>query len=173
MGFFSIFKKNNINITKPTQQTELKPQIPDNHTSKKKKNTYIITFNVMIDGTLSGLYQMTSLPIIEINGQKQNTTGRTINCKAFPNPCAADILYSHEVLQEIMGEKMSATIIEYLDKTTGTPVIQVYPEGWYVFDEYEKDYMTHLNHASRRDLKHQLTIREQMINKYIARQQMR
>lgn len=67
-----------------------------------------------------------------------------------------------------MGERMSATIIEYLDKDNGKPVIQLYPESSYVFEEYKHDYMSHLNHASRRDLLRQLALRDKKINDYIT-----
>jgi hypothetical protein len=150
-----------------------KVQIPENHISKKKKNTYVIAFNVMAEPTLFGLCNSTPLPVIEINGIKQTSDSGFINGKQFPNPNAINFIHSHDILREIMGERISATIIEYLDKDTGKPVVQVYPEGWYVFDNYGPDYMTHLNHASRCDLKHQLKIRDNMINEYIARQQVR
>ena len=175
MGFFDIFKqKTEKGSEQPAVKQIQKPEISPNHISKKKKNTYVITFNVMADNTLFALCTTTPLPVIEINGVKQNTTsGGFISGRHFPNPCANDMVRSHDILREIMGDRISATIIEYLDKDTGKPVVQVYPEGWYVFDNYSTDYITHLNHASRRDLKRQIKLRENMINEYIARQQMR
>ena len=175
MGIFDIFKQKTEKASEqPAVEQAQKPEISPNHISKKKKNTYIITFNVMADNTLFALSTATPLPVVEINGVKQDTTScGYIKGLKFPNPCANDMVRSHDILREIMGERISATIIEYLDKDTGKPVIQVYPEGWYVFDNYGPDYMTHLNHASRHDLKHQLKIRDNMINEYIARQQVR
>ena len=175
MGIFDIFNQKTEKASEqPAVEQTQKPEISPNHISKKKKNTYIITYNVMADATLFNLCKDTPLPVIEINGVKQDTTsGGFTNGIKFPNPCANDMVRSHDILREIMGERISATIIEYLDKDTGKPVVQVYPEGWYVFDNYGPDYMTRLNHASRRDLKHQLKIRDNMINEYIARQQVR
>lgn len=174
MGIFDIFKQKTEKASEqPAVEQTQKPEISPNHISKKKKNTYVITYNVMADAKLFGMCPATPLPIVEINGKKQDQTSGFISCKQFPNPCANDMVRSHDILREIMGERISATIIEYLDKDTGKPVVQVYPEGWYVFDNYGPDYMTHLNHASRRDLKHQLKIRDNMINEYIARQQVR
>lgn len=174
MGIFDIFKQKTEKASEqPAVEQTQKPEIAPNHISKKKKNTYVITYNVMADATLFNLCKNTPLPIVEINGKKQDQTSGFISCKQFPNPCANDMVRSHDILREIMGERISATIIEYLDKDTGKPVVQVYPGGWYVFDNYEKDYLSHLNHASRNDLKHQLKIRDNMINEYIARQQVR
>lgn len=171
MGFFSIFKQKNIAKPEPAKQKETK--IPDNHISKKKKNTYVIMFNVIPNDDLLALSKSTKLPVIEINGVKQDPKQGWITCLPFPNPCATEMINSHDILREVMGEKISATIIEYLDKETKRPVIQVYPEGWYVFDDYETDYMTHLNHASRRDLKKQLKLREQKITDYISNQNLK
>lgn len=145
-----------------------KVQIPENHISKKKKNTYVIAFNVMAEPTLFGLCNSTPLPVIEINGIKQTSDSGFINGKQFPNPNAINFIHSHDILQNIMGERMSATIIEYLDKDNGKPVIQLYPESSYVFEEYKHDYMSHLNHASRRDLLRQLALRDKKINDYIT-----
>lgn len=175
MGFFDIFKHK---TEKPSEQPAVAPiqkqKTSPRRISKKKKNTYIITFNVMADNTLFASSPATPLPVVEVNGVKQDTTsGGYIKGLKFPNPCASEMVRSHDILHEIMGNRISATIIEYLDKDTGKPVVQVYPEGWYVFDNYGPDYMRHLNHASRRDLKHQLKIRDNMINEYIARQKQR
>ena len=75
-----------------------------------------------------------------------------------------------DVLREIMGPKISTQIIEYLDKETGEPVIQVYPHMLHVFDKYKENYMERLNHASRRDLSKQIALREKLISDFMARQ---
>lgn len=173
MGFFSIFKHKNINKPKTNETGKQKTNIPENHISKKKKNTYTIMFNVMSEHEMLDLCKSAKLPVIEINGVKQEAKTGWITCLPFPNPCATEMVTGHEILREVMGDKISATIIEYLDKYTGKPVVQVYPEGWYVFDKYEADYMLHLNHASRRDLNKQLRLREQKINDYLANQKQR
>lgn len=147
------------------------PTIPANHISHKKKNTYTITFNVMAQLDLFDMCENTPLPIVCVNGQEYPKTG-FIQSRQFPNPCAADMAKKHSVLAEIMGDKISTTIIEYLDKETGKPVVQVYPEMMHIFDGYETDYMSHLNHASRQDLKKQIAIRERLINEFIAKKQL-
>ncbi|MBQ2017646.1 MAG: hypothetical protein II208_03945 [Alphaproteobacteria bacterium] len=173
MGFFSIFKQGNINKPEANETSKQKSNIPAGHISKKKKNTYTIMFNVMSDNELMSLCKSSKLPVIEINGVKQEAKKGWITCLSFPNPCATEMVTSHDILREVLGDKISATIIEYLDKYTGKPVVQVYPEGWYVFDKYEADYMLHLNHASRRDLNKQLKLREEKIKEYLENQKQR
>lgn len=167
MGFFNIFKHQDIKKTEQIETKTNKPDIPENHISKKKKNTYIVNFCKNIDYKISDSNPTTPLTIIEINGKKQSSSTQI----KFPAPSANEMIAGHEILCEVMGEKISATIIEYLDKATNRPVVQVYPEGWYVFDIYSTDFMSHLNHASRRDLKKQLKLREQKINDYITQNQ--
>ena len=75
----------------------------------------------------------------------------------------------HKVLSEILGPKLSCQIIEYLDKETGKPVVQIYPESMYVFDEYNDNYMQRLNHASRQDMQHQISLRVKLINDFIEK----
>lgn len=75
----------------------------------------------------------------------------------------------HKILSEIMGPKLSCQIIEYLDKETGKPVVQIYPESMYVFDEYDNNYMQRLNHATRQDLQKQIALREKLIAKFIEK----
>lgn len=172
MGIFDFWK--NKTTKKETEAIETEKKQPAiNHISRKKKNTYIVTFNTMSDATLFELCKSTPLPIIEINGKEQDISSGFICCIQFPNPCATQMTRSHEIMRTILGDKTSSTIIEYLDKETGAPVVQVYPESWYVFDKYETNYMSRLNHASRRDLKYQLKLREQKINDYIAKQNQR
>ena len=71
-------------------------------------------------------------------------------------------------LSEALGSKISTQIIEYLDKATGKPVIQVYPDSFYIFDGYEENCMAHLNHASRRDLNKQIELRKKLLSQYMA-----
>ena len=74
------------------------------------------------------------------------------------------------LLAKALGTKISTQIIEYLDKNTGKPVVQVYPDSVHIFDGYEENYMSHLNHATRRDLEKQIALRERLINEFIAKQ---
>ena len=144
--------------------------IPENHVSKKKKNTYQIQFSTLAPAHFFCMCKATPLAVVVLNGkQVQENTG-WLKCTEFPNPCACDMAKKHTVLREIMGDKISTQIIEYLDKETGKPVVQVFPEMMHVFDGYEENYMTRLNHASRRDLQKQIALRERLINEFMAKQ---
>lgn len=142
--------------------------------TRKKKNTYIVKVNnLMADMSAFGMCQNTPLPVIVQKGQRvQNGTGAWMRGTNFPNPAAASMQAEFDVLKPVMGEKLASMIIEYLDKDTGRPVLTLFPTSAYVHDGYdEKDYMAHLNHASRQDLTHQLKIREQLIDKLIKSKQ--
>lgn len=136
-----------------------------NHISKKKKNTYTIGFNVMIDMGLFAYMKHTPMPLITINGEKQLSQSRWIQCKEFPNPCANEMAQSHTQTADKMGAKISITIIEYLDKETNKPVVQLYPESMYIFPEYGAGYKSHLNHATRRDLQKEINRRMMILGK--------
>ena len=144
--------------------------ISQNHISKKKKNTYQIQFSSFAPLYLFEMCKNTPMAVIILNGQ-QIQSGGWLKTTNFPNPCASDMAKKHKTLREIMGDKISTQIIEYLDKTTGKPVIQLYPEMIYIFDEYESDYMSHLNHATRQDLKKQIALREHLIDEFVKKQQ--
>lgn len=139
----------------------------------KKKNTYIVKVNnLMADTSAFGMCQNTPLPVIVQNGQRvQNGTGAWMRGTNFPNPAAASMQAEFDVLEPVMGEKLASMIIEYLDKDTGRPVLTLFPTSVYVHDGYKKNYMAHLNHASRQDLNHQLKIREHLIDKLIKSRQ--
>ena len=139
----------------------------------KKKNTYIVRVNnLMADMSAFGMCKNTPLPIVVLNGQRvQNGAGAWWRGTLFPNPAAALMQAEFDSLAPVMGNKMASTIIEYLDKDTGRPVLTLFPTSAYVHDGYEQDYMSHLNHASRQDLTHQIKIREQLIDKMIKSKQ--
>lgn len=143
--------------------------IPENHVSKKKKNTYQIQFSPFAPLGLFEGCKTTPMAVVTLNGKKVQTSD-WLKCTDFPNPGASDMATKHAVLREIMGKKISTQIIEYLDKYTGKPVVQLYPEMMYVFDDYEQDYMSHLNHASRRDLNKQIALRERLISEFMTKQ---
>lgn len=165
MGFFDKFK------TKQNTATQTsRPSIAANHKSSKKKNTYQIRYSHLCDLTLFELCKTTPLGVITLNGYPVNAQNGWAVRTQFPNPCACDMAKKKDILREIMGPKISTQIIEYLDKKTGDPVCQIYPEMIYVFDEYENNYMEHLNHASRRDLRRQIALRQKLIDDFLARQ---
>ena len=132
--------------------------------SKKRKNTYTITFNTLINNGMFSNCKQTPMPLITINGQKQDTNTGFIKSKPFPNPCANEMAVHHEQIAKSMGEKIATTIIEYLDKETNKPVIQLYPTTFYIFEDYKKDYLSHLNHATRRNFEYELRKRHQIHN---------
>lgn len=156
---------------KKASNTHCHSMVPENHVSKKKKNTYTVTFDVLCSPELFDLCKETPLPIILINGTPQTINDDWLKAKEFPNPCASDMVKTHKIISKIMGPKISCQIIEYLDKETGSPVLQLYPKTMYVFNGYEENYMSHLNHASRRDLKKQIALRKRLISEFTARQQ--
>ncbi len=163
MSFFSKPKKTQPNATRPI--------IPDNHVSKKKKNTYTIAFSAFYDATLFSMCKNTPLGVVSLNGQQIQNNSGWISCTEFPNPCATRMAAKQYLLAEALGTKISTQIIEYLDKATGKPVVQVYPDSVHIFDGYEENYMSHLNHATRRDLNKQIALRERLISEFMARQQ--
>ncbi|MEE1029502.1 MAG: hypothetical protein UIC65_00595 [Alphaproteobacteria bacterium] len=139
--------------------------------SKKKKNTYTIAFNGMIDMGLFAYCKQTPMPLITINGQKQETNTGWIKSKEFPNPYANEMAQRHIENTHKLGEKIATTIIEYLDKETNKPVVQLYPSAeTYIFPQYKTtDYKKHLNHATRRDLQHEIEQRLIILNSIKAR----
>jgi len=141
--------------------------------TRKKKNTYIVNVNnLMADMSAFGMCKNTPLPVVVMNGQRmQNGAGAWMRGTNFPNPAAALMQAEFDSLEPVMGEKIASMIIEYLDKDTGRPVLTLFPTSAYVHDGYEKDYMAHLNHASRQDLTNQIKIREQLIDKLIKSKQ--
>lgn len=170
MGLFDTFKRNKTPAT-PAVVQNAQPTIAPDHISKKKKNTYTITFNVLCQLELFCMCRNTPLPVITLNGQSQGTDTGWLSSKEFPNPCATRMVTNQHLLAKALGTKISTQIIEYLDKETGKPIIQVYPDSIHIFDGYEENYMQHLNHASRRDLAKQIALREKLINDFIEKQQ--
>lgn len=150
-------KSNNINT----------PVVSAPTPSHKKKNTYVIKLSSLVDYSVFGMCKNTPLAVIEKNGQSvQNAPSGWLQCTQFPNPCALYLTTEYNLLKTTMGKK-AATVIEYLDKDTGAPVLMLFPQTIHVFDGYENDYKSHLNHASRRDLEYQMALRSQLIDKAI------
>ena len=89
----------------------------------------------------------------------------------FPNPLAGEMGSKHTMFKDILGEKISCEIIEYLDKTTNEPVALLFPHGIYVFDKFGQNYMSHLNHASRRDLEKRMNLREKLFEQFMQQNQ--
>ena len=138
--------------------------IPADHISKKKKNTYQIALSPLGGYDLFALCKTTPLAIACENGK--NMSDGWMKSKHFPTECAQDFAHMSAILRARLGKKISSTIIEYLDKDTGEPVAQLYPTTLYVFDKYEETYLSHLNHATRRDLQKQMDIRAKILSDY-------
>lgn len=133
--------------------------IPTNHISQKKKNTYIVDFNIMIDIGLFAHCKTTPVPVTHINGQKINTTMGFKRAHQFPNPQANDMFVFHDLYANAQ-DKTSATIIEYLDKQTMQPVAYVFPNDIYICTQNKADVFQRLNHATKRDFIRQLQTRK-------------
>lgn len=137
-------------------QREFKP-------TKKMKNTYIVRLNTM---SMPGAFEWcpsTPLAVIKINGvETDNANSGFMSCTQFPNPGAStiDVLYHRAPeWRIIMGDQVATTIIEYMDKQSGKPVLMLYPNGHVhslVANEDANTVIgTRLNHASRRDFIYQ------------------
>ncbi len=138
-----------------------KPMLAENHVSKKQKNTYTIhTTNVLTTHNLFALCDYTPLPVMAKNGRPQDTTTGWLAAVKFPNPAACKMSDEYQLLVPYMGDQIARTIIEYLDKDTGKPVAIVFPSSVYVHDGYEKDFLSHMNHATRRDFQRQVNMRK-------------
>ena len=148
-----------------------KPQISTNHISKKKKNTYTIAFSSLMPYSAFCMCKKTPLAIITKNGTQTQSTGGWMHATEFPNPLAGEMGSKHTMFKDILGEKISCEIIEYLDKTTNEPVALLFPHGIYVFDKFGQNYMSHLNHASRRDLEKRMDLREKLFEQFMQQKQ--
>ena len=151
------------------QPKTVKNSIRADHISKKKKNTYCIELSPFANYELFALCKTTPLAISKTNG-KSNETNGWIKSIHFPTECAQEIAHMSIPLRAKMGQKLSSTIIEYLDKETGEPVAQLYPTTLYVFDKYEETYLSRLNHATRRDLQRQMDLRAKILREYYVHQ---
>lgn len=131
--------------------------------TRKKKNTYIVNLNTIMIPGAHELCQSSPLPVIKINGvETENAHRGWMSGTNFPNPGASTIEKLWHRCPEwriIMGNKMASTIIEYMDKESGKPVLQLYPSGHVVSmtgdNDIEKIVATRLNHASRNDIVYQ------------------
>lgn len=138
--------------------------------SSKKKNTYVVDVDGMLDITLWSLCRQSPYMVTTLNGQPVQYDSACRNLTFFPNPGAHNMALLRRELREIMGNKMSCTIVTYLDKKTGAPVVTLFPTTELVVHGAEDGFMQRLNHASRKDLKYQLELRSRMIDEWKARQ---
>lgn len=134
----------------------------------KKKNTFVVKFSPLYDATLFQGCKSTPLAVVKQNGALVQNESSWLNATKFPNPCAYNMAAEYKVLAPVMGE-LASTITEYLDKETGQPVLMLFPTtDVYIFDGFEENYMTRLNHASRRDFYYRVQKLSGLIDKALA-----
>ncbi len=88
--------------------------------------------------------------------------------KKFTRSGASLIQTEYNEIVPYFGSDLARTVIEYLDKDTGKPVILLFPTTIHIFDGYnEKNYIQHLSRRAQNDFYRQMEIRTAMIDKYI------
>lgn len=133
--------------------------------SQKKKKTIVIKFSPLYDTTLFQGRKSTPLAIVKENSTKIQNESGWLKCTEFPNPCAYHMAAEYKILAPIMGE-LASTITEYMDKETGQPVLMLFPTtDVYIFDSFEENYMSRLNHASRRNFYYRVNKLSPLIDK--------
>ena len=149
----------------------------------KKKNTYIVQLtDMLVDFDAFSRCQNTIMHVATLNGKAMQPEGGWLRCAEFPNPCATIMTENFRKYKPIMGEKLASTIVEYLDKETGEPVLSLFPQNQVHFHKtgingfvkitQEQDNIClwlprgteqepmRLNHASRQDLFQQVMLRQ-------------
>ena len=131
--------------------------------SKKEKNTYI----VKIPGSAVYYKSQRSTPFIieTVNGKPVSEQTNGLMRLDFPNPAAYKMAHSFKTLKPVMGEKLARTIVEYLDKDTRETVALLFPTNRVVHNPMDPDFISRMNHATRRDFKRQMAIRQNFIDK--------
>lgn len=126
-----------------------------------KKNTYVINcsnFNYLVFCEQPFI----PLEVQEKNGiplKKHDKNEKTVH---FPNPCAYEMTINYKNFKSVMG-KLAKTIIEYLDKETNESIAMLFPTNELMCREDYPDFEKRLNHASRKDLKYQMKLREKLL----------
>lgn len=127
-----------------------------NNKTYKKKNTYIINpYNIKTYDSKHNI----AIPVQKINGKPVTDT-----TMQFPTPGIMNLLNGHEHLKTVMGEELSCTIVEYLDKNTSEPILLLFPTNDIMGIFKSEEILSKLNHASRQDLKYQMSRREKYLN---------
>ena len=74
-------------------------------------------------------------------------------------------------LEPVMGTRLASTIVEYLDKETNEPVAMLFPTNEIMYrEDASHDFTSRLNHATRQDLKRQMSVREKYLKKLAENQ---
>ena len=131
--------------------------------TKKLKNTYVITFDTMMDERIWQLCPTSKLAVVKIDGESVTDKGVFRSLTDFPNPFAYRMVCAYKDLSSVMGKELAGTIIVYGDKTNReNACVMLFPTNEIAI--YGPDAMSRLNHASRRDLKHQIAKRQKYID---------
>lgn len=143
--------------------------------TKKRKNTYVVKYSILAKSMLFSGCDATPMYVVKINGKDTVDDGGWQEVTRFPNPAATEMVRNYDILKPVMGEKLSSTIVEYLDKKTGEPVAMLFPTNALLYrtELGEENFMQHLNHATRQDLKRQIGIRDKFLKKITEKQNQR
>ena len=158
----------NIFNTKKQNETNAVPAPRTFGPTKKKKNTYILDMhNALYDAEMFSWCDDTPMQIVMKNGQYASDANQGFaELTPFPNPMTTDMIQVYSITKPVMG-KLAATVVEYLDKDTGEPVLMVFPHTTRVVlknqQEDAQQALARLNHATRRDLFRQLKMRDKFI----------
>lgn len=132
--------------------------------SSKKKNTYILQIpEMLMPSHKIGIPKNIPLPLIIKNGKNIQSDYGVTATKYFPTTDVCHMQWEYVATQRYMGQKLASTVVEYLDKETNKPVLILFPTTCHIFKEYSKNYMSRLNHASRRDLEYEMQKRSRLI----------
>lgn len=131
--------------------------------TKKLKNTYVITFDTMMDERVWQLCPMSKLAVKKLDGESAADNGGFRTLTDFPNPFAYRMVCAYKDLAPLMGKELAGTIVVYGDKTNReNACVMLFPTNEVAV--YGPDAMSRLNHASRRDLKYQMAKRQKYID---------
>ncbi len=132
---------NIINDTPNTQKTYKQ--------TKKHKNTYIVQYQTDRETPTFIGCKTAPIRVFKKNGEIIN------RLVFFKNPELAKFIIKYTKLCENYGKTKACTIVEYLDKKTGLPVIVQFADETVSLVPGKKWYTvanTQLNHATRADL---------------------
>lgn len=152
-----MFGLNNKKVETVTEKREFGP-------TKKLKNTYVVTFDTMMDERVWQLCPATKLAVVKLDGENvQDKKSAFQKLTDFPNPFAYRMVCAYDNLVKVMGKELAGTIVVYGDKTnTEEACVILFPTNEVAV--FGKNGLDKLNHASRRDLKYQMVKRQQYID---------
>ena len=136
--------------------------------SRKKKNTYVLHIGGMIYNPAELLYSpSTPMTVLTKNGATTKEGDITFEyVQHFPNPMTTQMIMAYNNNKPIMG-RLASTVVEYLDKETGEPIILLFPHS--IHPHLLKNFPSlqvaenRLNHATWRDLTFQIELRRKLL----------